>query len=69
MNSTRKIAFVAGVFFIVAAIAAIGGLVLYDPVLNRPDYIVSSGADTRVFLGAFFELILAKPSPITASPS
>jgi len=59
MNSTRKIAVLAGVFFIVAAIAAIGGLVLYDPVLNRPDYIVSSGDDTRVFLGAFFELILA----------
>ncbi|MGH2361156.1 MAG: DUF4386 domain-containing protein, partial [bacterium] len=59
MNSTRKIAVLAGVFFIVAAIAAIGGLILYDPVLNRPDYIVGSGADTRVFLGAFLELILA----------
>jgi hypothetical protein len=58
MDSTRKIALLAGVFFIVAAIAAIVALVLYDPVLNRTDYIVSSGADNRVFLGAFFELMV-----------
>jgi hypothetical protein len=31
---------------------------LYDPVLNDPDYIVGAGADNRVFLGAFLELLL-----------
>lgn len=51
---------VAGVFFIVAAVAAIVALGLYGPVLNDPGYIVTgSGGDARVFLGAFFELILA----------
>src|SRR3712207_1472076 len=59
MSSTRKTAVVAGVFFVVAAAAAILGLVLYDPVLSRPDYIVTAGDDTRVLLGAFFEVILA----------
>ncbi len=60
MNSTRRIAVVAGVFFIVAAVAAIIGLALYSPVLNDPSYIVTgSGNDTRVTLGAFFEVILA----------
>jgi hypothetical protein len=29
-----------------------------DPVLNDPGYIVGGGADTRVFLGAFLELLL-----------
>lgn len=54
----RKIAVIAGSFFIVAAIAAIAGLALYDPVLHDPNYITGSGADARVFLGAFFEIIL-----------
>jgi Domain of unknown function (DUF4386) len=50
----------AGVFFIVAAVAAIIGLALEGPVLNDPRYIVAaSGDDTRVILGAFFEVILA----------
>lgn len=59
MNSTRRIAVVAGVFFIVAAVAAIIGLALEGPVLNDPGYIVAgSGADARVILGAFFEVIV-----------
>ena len=60
MNSTRRIAVVAGVFFIVAAVAAIVGLALYGPVLNDPNYVIAGSAnDTRVFLGAFFEVIVA----------
>ena len=48
MTSTRKIALVTGVFFVITFIAAIGGLILYGPVLNDPDYIVTgAGADTR----------------------
>ena len=56
--STRKTAVVTGVFFIVAAIATIAGLLLYGPVL-KASYIVGLGADTRVFLGAFAEVITA----------
>ncbi len=60
MNSTRRSAVVAGVFFIVAAVAAIIGLALYGPVLNDPNFVIAgSGNDTRVFWGAFFEVILA----------
>lgn len=36
MNSTRRIAVVAGLFFIVAAVAAIVGLALEGPVVNEP---------------------------------
>lgn len=59
MGSTRKIAVTAGVFFLVTEVAAIGGLVLYRPVLQDAGYVVGSGADTRVFLGALFEIVLA----------
>src|SRR5215475_16209503 len=60
MNSPRKIAVLAGAFFIIAAAAAVVGLVLYGPVLSDPRYIVTnSGGDVRVLLGAFFEVILA----------
>jgi len=60
VNSTRTTAVVAGVFFIVAAVAAIVGFALEGPVLNDPRYIVGvSGNDTRVILGGFFEVILA----------
>ncbi len=60
MNSTRRAAIVAGVFFLVAAVAAVIALALYGPVLNDPNYIVTGSAkDTRVFWGAFFEVILA----------
>jgi hypothetical protein len=37
VNSTGRIAVVAGVFFIVTAVAAIVGLALEGPVLNEPD--------------------------------
>jgi hypothetical protein len=60
MNPTRRSAVFAGVFFIVAAVAAIAGLALYDPVLSDPRFVVDGSADdTRVLLGALFELILA----------
>jgi Domain of unknown function (DUF4386) len=59
VSSHRKIALVTGVFFIIIFISAIAGLILYAPVLNDPDYVTGAGADTRVFLGAFCEVILA----------
>jgi hypothetical protein len=59
MTSLRKTALVAGGFYLVTIIASIPALALYGPVLNNPDYIVSSGADTRVLWGGFLEVITA----------
>ena len=59
MNSTRKIALVTGVFFIITFVTSIPALLLYGPLLNNPNYIIGSGADTSIFWGAFLELILA----------
>jgi Domain of unknown function (DUF4386) len=54
----RRLARIAGVLFLITFVTAIPAVFLYDPVLNDPGYIVGAGADTRVFTGAFLELIL-----------
>ncbi|MFD4135224.1 DUF4386 domain-containing protein [Streptomyces goshikiensis] len=59
MSETRRLAVVAGALFLVTEVAAIAGLALYRPVLEGSGYVVGSGADTRVFLGALCELVLA----------
>jgi Domain of unknown function (DUF4386) len=33
-------------------------LILYEPILNETDYILGSGDDTRITLGAFLEILL-----------
>src|SRR5437588_5045618 len=58
MTSTRKTALVAGVFYLITFIS-IPTLALYGPVLNDPGYILSSGGDNGVLLGAVLELIVA----------
>jgi hypothetical protein len=57
--SSRKIAIAAGVLYLITHVTSVGAVILYGPVLNNASYIVSSGSDTRVLLGAFFEVILA----------
>jgi hypothetical protein len=55
----QKIARVTGVLFVITFITAIPPFVfLYVPVVDDPRYIVGGGADNRVLLGAFLELIL-----------
>ncbi|HEY5197798.1 MAG TPA: DUF4386 domain-containing protein [Solirubrobacteraceae bacterium] len=59
MQPLRKTALLAGVFFLATEVTSIAGLALYGPVLHHPDYIVSAtGQDSRVLLGAFFEVLL-----------
>ena len=59
MDAMRKTALVAGVFYLITFISSIPAVFLLGPVLNEPDYIVSAGADTRVTLGAFLDLVNA----------
>ncbi len=58
MTSTRKTALVAGVFYLITFIS-IPTLVLYRPVLNHRDWILSSGSHTGVLVGGFLEVIVA----------
>jgi hypothetical protein len=59
MDSIRKSALVAGVLFLVTFITSIPALGLYGPVLNDAHYIIGAGDDTRIFVGAFLEVLLA----------
>jgi hypothetical protein len=58
MMSSRNIARATGVLFILTFITSIAGVLAYGPVLSDPNYITGAGADTRVFVGAFLELLL-----------
>jgi hypothetical protein len=58
MDSVRKSALVTGVLFIVTFITSIPALGLYGPVLNDSHYVLGAGADTRIFVGAFLEVLL-----------
>ena len=60
MTSTRRLALAAGVFYLLTFIFSIPAYFLYEPVLTDPAYIVGSGgADTRIILGAIFEMLCA----------
>jgi uncharacterized protein DUF4386 len=48
-----------GALFALTFVTSIAAVLLYDPVLNDADYILGSGADTRVQLGALCEIFLA----------
>ena len=58
-SAPRKLAFIAGVFWIVTFVASIPALFLYGPVLNHVHYVLGSGGDTRIAVGAFLEVVLA----------
>ena len=58
VKSTRKVALIVGVLFILTFITSIGAAFAYGPVLTDPNYVIGGGADTRVLFGAFLELLL-----------
>src|SRR5579862_9595543 len=59
MSSTRKTALIAGALFVITFLTSIpAALLLYSPVLDHTNYIISAGADTRVALGALLEVLL-----------
>ena len=59
MNSTRRIAVVAGVLFIIATVAdVISRAVFVQPILSAPDYLTGISANQdQVLLGALFLVI------------
>jgi hypothetical protein len=66
MESMRKTALVAGGLYVLTFAASIPALFLVAPVLNNPDYIVSSGADTQVLWGCFLDFVNALAAVGTA---
>jgi Domain of unknown function (DUF4386) len=67
MNTHRQAAAIVGVLFIIATVTAILGLLLYQPILNGPDYLVNGfEKSNQVILGAVMELILVLSAVGTA---
>jgi len=67
MDANRRTALFAGLWFIGTFVFSIpAALILYHPVLKDVNYVVGAGADTRVFLGAFLEILTAISGIATA---
>ncbi len=68
MNSNRNASKIVGVLFILAAVSAVIGLNLYDPILNGPDYLMKGSEHAnQVIVGAVMELILVVSAIGTAT--
>jgi hypothetical protein len=67
VSSGRKVSLAAGVLFLITFITSIPALYLFQPVLDDPaGYIAGAGADNRILLGAFLELLLILSNIATA---
>jgi hypothetical protein len=67
VGSDQRIARIAGVLFLITFATSIPALYLFQPVLDDPaGFIAGAGADNRIFLGAFLELLLILANVATA---
>ena len=66
MTASRRTAPYAGLWFAGTFVFSIPAGLLYDPVLTDVNYILGAGADTRIELGAFLEIITAIANIATA---
>ncbi|MDQ6878334.1 MAG: DUF4386 domain-containing protein [Candidatus Dormibacteraeota bacterium] len=66
MSSLRKTALVAGVLYLITFLASIPAVILLQPVLNDPNYILGAGADGRVLLGCVLDIVNALAAVGTA---
>lgn len=66
MHPARKTSLIFGLFFAGTFVFSIPALFFYDPVLHDPGYILGGGFDTRVSMGALFEILLAVCNIATA---
>lgn len=62
----RRTARIAGVWFVITFVVSIPAVLLYGPLLNHVDYVLSTGAHTRIELGAFLEIVLVIANIATA---
>jgi hypothetical protein len=54
------------VWFVLTFVVSIPAVLLYRPLLKHADYIVGGGADKRIFVGAFLEILLVIANIATA---
>jgi hypothetical protein len=58
VRDSQKLARIAGWFFVITFLTSIPAALLYGPVLHNANYILGTGANTRVYLGAVLEIVL-----------
>lgn len=63
MNNNRKAAKIAGVLFILATVTSIIGFLLYNPILNDPDYLIKGNT---IKLSNIILIVRIKPLQLTA---
>ena len=59
MTSLRKTALVGGGLYLLTFASSIPAVFLLAPVLDDPDYIIGTGANTQVILGCLLDLVNA----------
>src|SRR5438094_10526819 len=59
VSSVLRFALVAAILYLITFVCSIPAVILLDPVLSNPNYIISAGADTRVIGGALLDLVNA----------
>jgi hypothetical protein len=62
----QRTARIMGAWFLGTFVFSIPAFWFYDPLLNHPDYVLGSGEDTRVAIGALLEILLAVSGIATA---
>jgi uncharacterized protein DUF4386 len=62
----RQLAIAAGVLYLITHVTSVAAPFLYGPLLDDARYILGAGSDTRVALGALFEVLLAMANVGTA---
>ena len=56
----KQLAIATGVLFLITHVTSVTAVVLYEPVLNHPGYVLGNGAaNSRIVLGGVLEVILA----------
>jgi hypothetical protein len=65
MDPDRRTSFVGGLFFLFTFVH-IAVVLLYDPVLDKAKFILGAGDDSRVYLGAFIEVLFLIANAATA---
>jgi len=59
LNSARKTALTAGVFYLATFASSVPAVFLLGPVLSDPNYVTSAGNDTSVIWGCLLDLVNA----------
>jgi hypothetical protein len=59
VDPLRRTAFLGGALYLITFIASIPAILVLDPVLSDPSYVLGSGADARVLFGGLLDVVNA----------